>query len=305
MTHTHPAEHGEAAASRRILFAMILTGTFMVVEVIGGLLSGSLALLADAGHMLTDTMSLALAWAAFLVSERPADQRRSFGYHRFQILAAFVNGMTLLLIVGWILIEAARRMLAPVPVEGETMLVIASLGLVVNVIAFLTLHSGDQENLNLRGAALHVLGDLLGSLVAIIAAVVIIYTGWTPIDPMLSIIVAALILRSAWDLVKRSAHILLEGSPDWLDVKELQTDLIGSIPGLEGLHHVHVWSLTPQRLLLTMHAEITEGDGHQERILREIKAALRTRYRIDHSTIQVDIRGCADHPHPAVSGPGE
>jgi cobalt-zinc-cadmium efflux system protein len=284
---------------------MVLTGTFMVVEVIGGLLSGSLALLADAGHMLTDTMSLALAWAAFLVSERPADHRRSFGYHRFQILAAFVNGMTLLLIVGWILFEAARRMLAPVPVEGETMLVIAILGLVVNVIAFAALHSGDQENLNLRGAALHVLGDLLGSLVAIIAAVVIIYTGWTPIDPMLSIVVAALILRSAWDLVKRSAHILLEGSPDWLDVEELQADLIGSIPGLEGLHHVHVWSLTPQRLLLTMHAEITEGDGHQERILREIKAALRTRYRIDHSTIQVDIRGCADHPHPAVSGPGE
>jgi cobalt-zinc-cadmium efflux system protein len=305
MTHTHPAEQGEAAASRRILFAMVLTGTFMVVEVIGGLLSGSLALLADAGHMLTDTMSLALAWAAFLVSERPADHRRSFGYHRFQILAAFVNGMTLLLIVGWILFEAARRMLAPVPVEGETMLVIAILGLVVNVIAFAALHSGDQENLNLRGAALHVLGDLLGSLVAIIAAVVIIYTGWTPIDPMLSIVVAALILRSAWDLVKRSAHILLEGSPDWLDVEELQADLIGSIPGLEGLHHVHVWSLTPQRLLLTMHAEITEGDGHQERILREIKAALRTRYRIDHSTIQVDIRGCADHPHPAVSGPGE
>jgi cobalt-zinc-cadmium efflux system protein len=305
MTHTHPAEHGQAAASRRILFAMVLTGTFMVVEVIGGLLSGSLALLADAGHMLTDTMSLALAWAAFLVSERPADHRRSFGYHRFQILAAFVNGITLLLIVGWILFEAARRMLAPVPVEGETMLVIAILGLVVNVIAFAALHSGDQENLNLRGAALHVLGDLLGSLVAIIAAVVIIYTGWTPIDPMLSIVVAALILRSAWDLVKRSAHILLEGSPDWLDVEELQADLIGSIPGLEGLHHVHVWSLTPQRLLLTMHAEITEGDGHQERILREIKAALRERYRIDHSTIQVDIRGCADHPHPAVSGPGE
>ena len=299
MTQTHTARQGEAAASRRILFAMILTASFMVVEVIGGLLSGSLALLADAGHMLTDSMALALAWAAFLVSERPADQRRSFGYHRFQILAAFVNGLTLLLIVGWILFEAARRMLNPVPVVGETMLVIAVLGLAVNVIAFLILHSGDQENLNLRGAALHVLGDLLGSLVAIIAAIVIIFTGWTPIDPMLSIIVAGLILRSAWDLVKRSAHILLEGSPDWLDVEDLQADLIDSIHGLEGLHHVHVWSLTPQRLLLTMHAEITEGDGHQERILREIKAALKARYRIDHSTIQVDIRGCADHPHPA------
>jgi cobalt-zinc-cadmium efflux system protein len=295
MSHTHPAAHGEAAASRRILFAMILTASFMIVEVIGGVLSGSLALLADAGHMLTDSMALCLAWAAFLVSERPADQRRSFGYHRLQILAAFVNGLTLLFIVGWILLEAVRRMLNPVPVAGDTMLVVAALGLIVNLISFWILHGGDQENLNLRGAALHVLGDLLGSLVAIVAALVIIFTGWTPIDPILSVIVAALILRSAWELVKRSAHILLEGSPDWLDVDQLQADLISSIDGLEGLHHLHVWSLTPQRLLLTMHAEIADGDGHQERVLLEIKAALRDRYGINHSTIQVDISGCADH----------
>ncbi len=294
MSHSHPAAHGEAAASRRILFAMILTASFMIVEVIGGVLSGSLALLADAGHMLTDSMALGLAWAAFMVSERPADQRRSFGYHRFQILAAFVNGLTLLFIVGWILIEAVSRMLNPVPVAGGTMLVVAVLGLIVNLVSFWILHSGDQDNLNLRGAALHVLGDLLGSLVAIVAAVVIIYTGWTPIDPILSVIVAGLILRSAWELVKRSAHILLEGSPDWLEVEALQQDLISSIDGLEGLHHVHVWSLTPQRLLLTMHAEIAKGDGHQERVLREIKMALRDRYRISHSTIQVDISGCAD-----------
>jgi len=295
MSHTHSAAHGEAAASRRILFAMILTASFMIVEVIGGVLSGSLALLADAGHMLTDSMALCLAWAAFMVSERPADQRRSFGYHRLQILAAFVNGLTLLFIVGWILLEAVRRMLNPVPIAGNTMLVVAALGLIVNLVSFWILHGGDQENLNLRGAALHVLGDLLGSLVAIVAAVVIIFTGWTPIDPILSVIVAALILRSAWELVKRSAHILLEGSPDWLDVDQLQADLISSIDGLEGLHHLHVWSLTPQRLLLTMHAEIADGDGHQERVLLEIKAALRDRYRINHSTIQVDISGCADH----------
>jgi cobalt-zinc-cadmium efflux system protein len=186
-------------------------------------------------------------------------------------------------------------MLNPVPIAGNTMLVVAALGLIVNLVSFWILHGGDQENLNLRGAALHVLGDLLGSLVAIVAAVVIIFTGWTPIDPILSVIVAALILRSAWELVKRSAHILLEGSPDWLDVDQLQADLISSIDGLEGLHHLHVWSLTPQRLLLTMHAEIADGDGHQERVLLEIKAALRDRYRINHSTIQVDISGCADH----------
>jgi cobalt-zinc-cadmium efflux system protein len=193
--------------------ALVLTATFMVVEVIGGILSGSLALLADAGHMLTDTMALTLAAVAFGVSARPADSKRSYGYHRFQILAAFVNGLSLLLIVGWILIEAVRRLISPPDVMGKTMLIVASAGLLVNIVAFIILHGGDRENLNIRGAALHVAGDLLGSIAAIVAAIVIIFTAWMPIDPILSVVVALLILRSAWYLVKRSAHILLEGAP--------------------------------------------------------------------------------------------
>jgi cobalt-zinc-cadmium efflux system protein len=211
---------------KRVIIALALTGTFMVVEVIGGILAGSLALLADAGHMLTDTMALALAAVAFNVSRRPADARRTFGYQRFQILAAFVNGLSLLFIVGWILFEALRRLISPVEVTGTTMLVVAGAGLVVNVIAFAVLHGGDRDNLNIRGAALHVAGDLLGSVAAIVAAIIIIYTGWMAIDPLLSIAVAFLILKSAWALVQQSAHVLLEGAPAWLDRDELQRKIV-------------------------------------------------------------------------------
>jgi len=187
-----------------VLWAFVLTAGFMGAEVAGGLLSGSLALLADAAHMLTDAASLALAWCAFRIARRPADPRRSYGYHRGQVLAAFVNGAVLVAIVAWIFIEAVQRLMNPVPVEGGLMLGVAALGLAVNVIAFLVLHGGDRENLNMRGAAAHVLGDLLGSAAAIAGALVILWTGWTPIDPILSMLVGLLVLRSAWMVVRES-----------------------------------------------------------------------------------------------------
>ncbi len=217
-----------------------------------GIISGSLALLADAGHMLTDTMALGLAAMAFHVSKRPPDGKLTFGYQRFQILAAFVNGLSLLAVVGWILFEAVDRFLNPNEILGETMLMVATAGLVVNIISFAVLHTGDQENLNIRGAALHVLGDLLGSVAAIVAALVIIYTGWTLIDPILSVAVAVLILKSAWSLVKRSGHVLLEGAPEWLDVEAMQERIVAGVPGVGEIHHVHIWGLTPQELMLTM-----------------------------------------------------
>lgn len=280
---------------RRVLVALVLTGSFMVVEVVGGIISGSLALLADAGHMLTDTMALALAAAAFHVSKRPAGGSLTYGYQRFQILAAFVNGLSLLIIVGWILFEAVERLITPRDILGETMLLVAAAGLIVNIIAFAVLHSGDQNNLNIRGAALHVAGDLLGSVAAIVAAVVIIYTGWTLIDPILSVAVAFLILRSAWTLVKRSAHVLLEGAPEWLDVAEMQSRIIASITGVRGIHHVHVWGLTPQQLMLTMHLDLDDNADSQSRVVRDVKSLLKDEYGIGHSTIEVEIDGCADH----------
>lgn len=280
---------------RRVVIALLLTGSFMVVEVIGGILSGSLALLADAGHMLTDTMALALAAVAFQVCKRPADAKLTYGYHRFQILAAFVNGLSLLFIVGWILVEAVDRFLAPTEVLGKTMLVVAAAGLVVNLIAFAVLHGGDRENLNIRGAAVHVAGDLLGSVAAIVAALVIIYTGWTPIDPILSVAVAMLILRSAWILVKRSAHVLLEGAPEWLDTKIMQDRIVGQVPEVSSIHHVHVWGMTPQDLMLTMHVRLEQEPGNPTECIRQIKEVLSAEYGIGHSTIEIETDDCADH----------
>ncbi|MDJ0698287.1 MAG: cation diffusion facilitator family transporter [Woeseiaceae bacterium] len=291
--------HGDPGKNmRRVIIALLLTGVFMIVEVIGGIISGSLALLADAGHMLTDTMALALAAMAFHVSKRPADSRLTYGYQRFQILAAFVNGLSLLVIVGWILFEAVRRFFAPREVLGETMLTVAAIGLIVNIIAFTVLHSGDRDNLNIRGAALHVAGDLLGSLAAIIAALVIIYTGWVAIDPILSLVVAILILRSAWSLVRRSAHVLLEGAPEWLDVDEMQSRIVEAVPGVCGIHHVHVWGLTPQDLMLTMHVSLDQGAAEPTRTIPKVKGLLSREYGIGHSTIEIEIDDCADNAHP-------
>ena len=290
MSHAHHNSN-----MRRVTIALVLTGTFMVVEVVGGILSGSLALLADAGHMLTDTMALALAAVAFQVSKRPADSTLTYGYQRFQILAAFVNGLSLLFIVGWILYEAVSRFIAPQDVMGETMLVVAIAGLVVNIISFTVLHGGDKDNLNIRGAALHVAGDLLGSVAAIVAAVVIIYTGWMQIDPILSIAVAILILKSAWALVKRSAHVLLEGAPEWLDIDVMREHLIEKIPEVASIHHVHVWGMTPQDLMLTMHLCVSAQPENPTDIIRRVKLQLREEYGIGHSTIEIEVDDCADH----------
>jgi len=290
MSHAHINSN-----MRRVTIALVLTGLFMIVEVVGGILSGSLALLADAGHMLTDTMALALAAVAFQVSKRPADGRLTYGYQRFQILAAFVNGLSLLFIVGWILYEAFNRFVSPKDVLGETMLVVAVAGLVVNIIAFIVLHGGDKENLNIRGAALHVAGDLLGSVAAIVAAVVIISTGWMAIDPILSVAVAILILKSAWLLVKRSAHVLLEGAPEWMDVDKMQEGLVDQIPEVDSIHHVHVWGMTPQDLMLTMHVRLENDSSNPTDIIRRVKALLRQDYGIGHSTIEIETDDCADH----------
>ncbi|NNC76395.1 MAG: cation diffusion facilitator family transporter [Woeseiaceae bacterium] len=297
-------DHDQTSSNmRRVIFALVLTGAFMVVEVIGGILSGSLALLADAGHMLTDTMALALAAIAFKVSKRPPDRQLTFGYQRFQILAAFVNGLSLLLIVGWILYEAVARLIAPQDVTGSTMLLVASAGLVVNIVAFAILHTGDKDNLNIRGAALHVAGDLLGSVAAIVAAIVIIYTGWLAIDPLLSVVVAMLILKSAASLVRRSAHVLLEGAPDWLDVDDMESKLVAAIPQVAGIHHVHVWGLTPQNLMLTMHLRLNDTAHNSTGTIRDVKQFLTDTYSIGHSTIEVEVDDCADHS-PAVTGDG-
>lgn len=289
--HTHD-HHGDEKNENRIGIAALLTGGFMGVELAGGLIAGSLALIADAGHMLSDFGSLALAWIGFRMARRPANARRTFGFRRFPVLAAFVNGLTLFAIVVWIVVEAIGRLSHPEPIEPNLMLWVAVAGLAVNVIAFVVLHGADRENLNVRGALLHVAGDLLGSIAAIVAAIVIMNTGWLQIDPILSVLVSLIILRSAWSLTFESAHILLEGAPHNVDLDKVTHDL-EHIDGVIDIHHAHLWSLDGRRSMMTMHARIRD-DVSGPAIVARLKARLHEAHGIDHATIEIESEDCAD-----------
>jgi len=286
-SHGHAHSHANGANENSVGIAALLTGAFMVVEVIGGVVSGSLTLIADAGHMLTDFAGLGMAWFAFRLARRPADGKRTYGFDRFSVLVAFVNGLALFLIAGWITFEAWERFSEPVHVLGGLMFWVALAGLGVNILSFLILRRGDKENLNMRAAVLHVLGDLLGSVAAIIASVVIMTTGWMPIDPILSVFVSLIILRAAWRIVVESGHILLEGTPPHVNVEAIGGDLVAAIDGLEDVHHVHVWSITQERPMATLHARIQSGTN-PETIIAAIKARLNTEFQIGHATVEIE-----------------
>lgn len=290
--HDHH-DHTTGASGRVLAIAFTLTALFMVVEFAGGLLAKSLALVADAGHMLTDAAALALAWAAVRIATRPADTKRSFGYQRLRVLATFVNGCALLFIVAWISFEAIERLLNPVPVNAQVILWIGAIGLAVNLVVYAMLSRGDSHDMNISAASLHVLGDLLGSAAAIIAALVILWTGWLPIDPLLSLLVCALIVKSAVALVRRSAHILMEGSPEWIDQGELRRTLEQKIPAIRDVHHVHTWCVGPRDTLLTMHALVSVS-ADQAVVLKDTKALLAEHFGITHATIQIEVEDCVD-----------
>ena len=292
--HHHHAPAAGDGAERRIFWALVLTGGFTAVELVGGLLAGSLALVADGAHMLADAAALALAFVSMRLARRPPDLARSYGYHRLEVLAAFVNGLVLLAIVVWIVVEAMRRLFAPIVVMSDLMLAIAVAGLAVNVASFAVLSGGDRSNLNLHGALLHVLNDMLGSVAAIVAALVIGWTGWMPIDPLLSLVAAVLLVRSSWALVKRSAHVLLEGTPEDMDVQRLRAELAQAVPALQDIHHVHAWSLTAGKPLLTLHGTIRD-DAEAEQVLQQVKRHL-TAIGITHSVVQLE-RACLDDEH--------
>ncbi|HSG46307.1 MAG TPA: cation diffusion facilitator family transporter, partial [Longimicrobiales bacterium] len=258
--HDHGAEQGpggRTAERRRLRWVLGITTAFMVAEAVGGWLSGSLALLADAGHMLTDAGALALSLFAMRMAQRPANTEKTFGYVRLEILAALVNGATLLVIAGLIVVEAWRRLREPVAVDAGVMLTIAVMGLGVNIAGALLLHGHAHDNLNMRGAYLHVLGDLLGSVGAIAAGLVILFTGWTPADPLISVVIALLILYSAWNLVKEATDVLLEAAPAHIDVADVVEEL-RNIPGLDQVHDVHVWTLTSGFVALSAHGVIDD-----------------------------------------------
>jgi cobalt-zinc-cadmium efflux system protein len=257
--------------------------------VVGGLVSGSLALIADAGHMLTDFAALSMAWLAFRVARRPADAARTYGFDRLSVMAAFVNGLALFVVAAWIVVEAIGRLRTPAPIEGGVMMAVAVAGLAVNLLSFWVLSRGDRGNLNLRGALLHVLGDLLGSAGAIVAALVILLTGWTPVDPILSVLVSLLILSAGWRVVRESAHILLEGTPEGFDAPAIAADL-ARVPGVVAIRHLHAWSISEARPMVTLEAVVADGaDADAARVA--IKARLAEGFGFDHATVEILAAG--------------
>ncbi len=295
--HDHPHSHGPVGSgdgrSRKLLFAFVLTAAMMAVEVVGGVWSGSLALLADAGHMMVDALALLLAVVGAWMATKPADARRSYGYGRMEVLVGFVNALSQFVLVGWIIYEAVTRLLHPSAILSGMMLVVAMVGLLVNLLVLRTLHGHAHDDVNLAGASLHVLGDLLGSLAAVLAALAIRWFGWLWADPVLSLLVSLLILNSAWRLLRLSAHILLEGVPDGMDSALVEASLRGADASIRDIHHLHVWQLASGSRMATLHAELHEpADSAQA--LRAIKQVLLERFHIQHVTVQIDSGECLD-----------
>lgn len=297
MGHGHGHGHGDRpdrrALSRSLGVALLLSASYLVAEVVGGILSGSLALLADAGHMLSDVASLALAMWAMRMAQRPPDRHRTFGYHRSEILAALANGATLVAVSGYILVEALHRLQQPEPVDGPLMLGIAAGGLGVNLVSLWVMHEGRAENLNVRGAWLHVLTDALGSVQALVAGVLIWQLGWTWTDPVASILIALLVVHSAWVLLKESVGILMEGSPAHLDIDVVREALL-AVPGVVGLHDLHAWTIGSGFPALTAHV-VHDGSRGPSELLREIRDLLHDRFDLEHTTVQVEPEGFGHH----------
>jgi cobalt-zinc-cadmium efflux system protein len=292
-THSHgrvgstAREADHSAPVRRLRAALAVTAAFLVVEVIGGFLSNSLALLADAGHMLTDVAALTLSLFVAWFSRQPASPQRTYGYLRWEVLAAFLNGATLLLISVWIVWEAIVRLRAPEPLLSGLMLAVAVAGLIVNIIAARMLHAHGESSLNVRAAYLHVLGDLLGSVGTVVAALVVRMTGWLAADPIASVVMAALILRGAWRLVRESVDVLLESTPSHISLGSVRAQL-EAIPGVESVHDLHVWTVTSGLVAMSAHAIVREPDRHQH-VLEHVHDAMRL-FGIEHVTVQLERR---------------
>lgn len=287
--HQREGEAGDASGALRA--ALIMTALFLVAEVIGGILSNSLALLADAGHMLTDVGALAFSLFVAWLARQPATPKRTYGYLRFEILAALLNGATLLAVSAAIIWEAIMRLAHPPAVETGMMLVVASGGLVVNALAARILHGSSNHSLNVRGAYLHVLSDLLGSVAAVIAALLMRYRGWAIADPIASILMTVLIVRGSWTLVRESVDILLESTPGHIDVAEVRAAL-EAVDDVDSVHDLHIWTLTSGVVAMSAHAMVCEPSGHQ-RVLEQM-TAVSARLGIHHTTIQLEDRALAD-----------
>lgn len=288
--HDHVHSHSHSANKKTLTISLIIITAYMAIEVVGGLITNSLALLADAGHMLSDAVSLFIALMAFTFSNKVADYGKTYGYKRFEILAAVINGATLILISAYIIYEAIERLQNPPEIASGGMLVIAFIGLLINVlVAWIMMRGADvKENLNMRGAYLHVISDMLGSVGAIIAALLIMFFGWSWADPLASVIVSVLVLRSGYLVTKSSVHVLMEGTPTNVEVEKV-TDKILKTNGINGIHDLHIWTITSGLNALTCHAVVNEKMTieESEKMLRKIEHDLE-HLNIQHVTIQLE-----------------
>ena len=282
---------GQGRNERLLRAAFFLIAGFMVVEAVGGWLANSLTLLADAGHMLLDASALGLSWLAMRLSRRQSTARLTYGYDRFQVLAAFINALALFGLSGAIVYEAFGRLGAPEAMLPIPALAVAAVGFVVNVVVYRMLHGSD--NLNVRSAALHVLGDLLGSVAAMAAAGCVLLFGWLYADPILALVIAAILIRGAARILRESAYILLQGVPANLDLDEVRAALTSDVAGVVDVHGMHAWALTNEKPLVTLHATIDSATDGQS-ATSAIKNLLTDRFGIDHSTVQIEHGGCPD-----------
>lgn len=286
--HHGPCHHhgGSDRNRRRLALTLGLVALYMVAEVVGGLLSGSLALLADAGHMLSDAAALALSLFAIWIAQRPPTPRKTWGYYRIEILAALANGAALVALSVFILVEAVERFRQPGEVRAPLMMAVAAGGLLVNLISLQILSGGKNDNLNIRGAWLHVLTDALGSVQAIVAGGLIWAYGWTWADPVASVLIALLVIYSAWDLLRETVGVLMEGTPRHIDVDEVRDCLI-CLPGVLAVHDLHIWTITSGMESLSVHVVVDEGQSYSA-ALTEVRAILHRRFGIDHMTVQIE-----------------
>ena len=287
--HTHTHHHASGANQRRLLITLLLVGSYMIAEVVGGLLTNSLALLADAGHMLSDLAALGLSLFAIRLAQRPSNPRRSYGYYRAEILAALANGATLIALSIWIFIAAFQRLATPPEVRGFTMLWIAVGGLLINIASLWILHAGKDESLNVHGAWLHVVGDALGSVGTIVAAVLIWVFGWFWTDPLASVLIGLLIIYSSWALLMEAVSVLMQSTPRRIDPDRVQATML-AVPGVTAVHDLHIWSITSGLDSLSAHVEASPEVAYHD-ILSGIRSEVHSKFGIDHITIQVEPEG--------------
>jgi cation diffusion facilitator family transporter len=298
--HTHAPVTAAGGQRRRLIVVLVLTLAVLAAEVVGALVSGSLALLADAGHMATDAAGIALALAGVTLAQRPARGRRTFGWQRMEILAAVANGLLLLGVAGYVLVEAVRRIGHPPEIGAGLMLAVASVGLAVNLVSLGVLHRGQSESLNVRGAYLEVLADALGSVAVIVAAAVIMITGWTPADIVASAVIGVLVLPRAWHLLRDALDVLLEAAPRGVDLDDVRTHIL-EVDGVIGVHDLHAWTITSGLPVLSAHVVVTEealAAGHGGRVLDSLCECLGEHFDMDHCTFQLEAETHAGHEAP-------